>query len=97
MKKLIIIPLTLITLSGCTSTGSYFKVGVGYKLESTEINWEDGSVGDHPLSARFELGVERGAVSYGISHDSQWVTGKPFNDDMEYSKTELFIDYKFEL
>lgn len=93
MNKLLLLIMPTL-LSGCATT-PYVKVGVGYKLQSTEVRWDDGRVGDDPISARFEVGYENNIISYGVSHDSQWFTGKPFNDNMEYSKTELFIDYKF--
>lgn len=94
-----ILPLTLIILltTGCTSTSNtigYCKVGTGYKFDEVHVNWADG--GDTArLSARFECGVEDGAISYGVAHHSQWETGRPFNDRDEYYKTEVFIDYKF--
>ena len=92
MKYLLVILFLL--CSGCSST--YLKVGAGYKLNETNINWYDGSSSD-PISARIELYKESGDLSYGISHHSQWFTGFPFNNNLEYSKTEVFIDYKFSL
>jgi hypothetical protein len=92
MNSLIIIAAVL--LSGCSTT--YLKVGAGYKFRESDIDWRDGST-SHPVSARVELYQTHGAVSYGIAHHSQWLQGWPLNDDLEYGKTELFIDYTFEL
>lgn len=81
-------------LTGCSST--YVKVGTGYKLQESNIDWRDGS-NNHPVSARVEVFKQRGQVTYGVAHHSQWLQGEPFNDGLEYSKTEIFIDYTFEL
>lgn len=98
MKKLIklVLLVPIIFVFGCSSNNTYLKVGAGYKFSETEINYYDGSR-NHPISARFELGVEKGNLTYGISHDSQWFQGFPFNNNMEYGKSEIFVDYKFEL
>lgn len=98
MKKLIklLILIPVILAFGCANKNTYFKVGSGYKFAETEINYYDGSR-NHPISARFELGIEEGNLTYGISHDSQWFQGFPFNNKMEYGKSEIFVDYKFEL
>lgn len=79
----------------------YLKVGAGYKFHETEyftyyttgerIEIQDRS----PISARFESGVECGKVTFGVSHDSQWETGAPFNNKEEIHKSEIFIDYTF--
>ncbi len=75
---------------------SYVTVGIGYKLEETSLTFKDGNMSS-PVSARLEMGIKDGNITYGISHHSQWFTGFPFNNDMEYGKTEIFIDYKFQL
>lgn len=77
--------------TACSSV-PYVKVGTGYKLKEIEIYFIDGSKSE-PLTARIEVGAENGNWTYGLSHSSQWLSGKPFNNDMEYSKTELFLDY----
>lgn len=98
LPSIIIIGLILLTISGCSSV-PYAKVGIGYKVDEEKITWlsKSGERKDFndPITARFELGFEGGAWSYGVSHDSQYFTGAPFNDDPEYSKTELFLDYKY--
>lgn len=98
MVKLLTASL-LILLSGCSSTcTTYGKVGAGYKFDEIElIDLDTNERMNDPLTARFELGKECAAWSYGVSHHSQWLTGKPFNNKDEYSKSELFIDYKWEL
>ena len=90
MKKLLL--LALLTV-GCSHT-PYVKVGTGYKIQETEFtNLQTGENVNDKVSARIEMGLEYGAITYGISHHSQWFSGAPFNNNMEYSKTEVFIDY----
>ena len=81
----------------------YVKIGSGYKLIETDhivrttgekIYFNTGG----KLSARVEIGKERGNWSYGVSHHSQWLSGFPANEDgNEYQKSEIFIDYKWTL
>lgn len=94
MNKLLLLIMPTL-LSGCATT-PYVKVGVGYKLDATEIRWNDGHTGDSPYSARIQAGFKHGSFSYGVDHHSQWLTGAPFNDMQEYQKTELFLDYTYE-
>ena len=98
MRKSILATLILTTVTGCSSV-PYAKVGVGYKLEEQKLHWCNNNKGcregNKPLSARFEVGFEIDNISYGISHDSQYGQGAPFNNDEEYFKTEIFIDYKW--
>lgn len=90
MKKSIII-LTCF-LSGCTAT-PYVTIGAGYKFDQPEIHYKDGTVGDHPITARLEAGYELGeGWKVGISHHSQWFRGWPIDNRDEYGKTEFFID-----
>ena len=56
------------------------------------MNYRDGS-SNSPISARAEAGIENGPWTYGVSHHSQYLVGWPLNDDMEYEKTEIFVDY----
>lgn len=88
--------LVLILLISACSCNPYGKVGVGYKVDETEVRY-NGKIADDPYSARFELGKECKKYTYGVSHHSQWMSGAPFNNDGEYQKTEVFIDYKFDL
>lgn len=73
----------------------YLKVGVGYKVDEFQIylNKEQAWF-DDPVTARGELGYRKGSLSFGVSHDSQYLTGWPFNDRSEYYKTELFLDWQ---
>lgn len=104
MKKLLPI-LAAILIQGCaTNHQPYYAVGVGYKLDETTYYWWDNAMkgnreGNCPLSARLEVGMDAGNFRYGLSHHSQWTTGAPFNNEGEYQKTEVFIDYvkKFNL
>ena len=88
--------ITVLLVSSCSNTPcfNYAKVGVGYKFQETDV-WSKttGTVVDEPISARFELGQQCDAISYGVSHDSQWFAGAPFNNKDEYSKSEVFVDY----
>jgi hypothetical protein len=69
----------------------YAKVGAGYKfVEYKYSEFEYVS----PYSARIDLAVDCGNLSFGISHHSQWLTGWPINNVKEPNKTEFFIDYK---
>lgn len=87
MKKLTAL-LALLMLSGCAN----IKIGVGYKFDQPEIRWDDGTVGDHPISARLEMYNTWGNWHYGISHHSQY-----FQHSMESHKTEFFIDYNIKV
>lgn len=78
----------------------YFKVGTSYKVESSGVATLEGQKykfedRGSPIGARFELGKRAGKVSYGVSHFSQWDEGWPTNNDKEFSRTELFIDYEW--
>lgn len=87
--------------AGAKADEVYFKIGAGYKIEQTEYFYNRDTQSrfnidfNDPLSARIELGIESGNITYGISHHSNWLTGYPFNDHGEVQKTEFFIDYKF--
>jgi len=99
MKYLILLLLASPVMA-CDET--YIKIGAGYKLEETS-SIKDQKTGrktdiiSDPISARIEFGIERGNITYGVSHHSQWRTGFPFNDKGELNKTEVYIDYKFSL
>jgi len=82
-----------VLITGCASP-TYVKVGTGYKVNETNIDWKDGSKSD-PVVARIEVFKKSGAVTYGVSHSSQWFQGWPVNNELEYAKTEVFIDYTF--
>lgn len=92
--KLLLISLILL-VSGCSTmkNNTYAKVGIGYKFEETAM-YNKGVLIDDPYSARFEIGTSVNNFSFGLSHDSQWLSGAPFNDKEEYYKSEVFIDYK---
>jgi curved DNA-binding protein CbpA len=93
-------------LSGVANAGDYsyyVKVGAGYKVaepdhaifvvdgESRELWLNTGS----PISARMEVGIETGSLTFGVAHYSQWFDGWPVNEREENYKTEIFVDYKF--
>ena len=92
-KQFYLTMLLLFMCSACTMTDSpYAKVGVGYKFKETDVRWDDKSV-NHPISARLEVGFEYNNWTYGYSHHSQWLQGFPVDNDYEYSKHEVFVDY----
>ena len=80
---------------------TYVRVGAGYKFNESEITHhnDDGTIhSGSPISARIGVYYQYSDnVRIGIDHHSQWLTGFPVNDDTEYYKTELFIDYTFSL
>lgn len=80
---------------------SYLKVGTGYKFMENHLVFSDGTDNQnnkYSISARIEFGYRLSEnVTVGIAHHSQWLVGWPINDKKEYSKTEIFIDYTFEL
>lgn len=90
----------LFTIPSFACDQAYIKIGSGYKFAEREIYFtkKDGTQYkfSDPISARFEVGMECGAITFGVSHHSQWATGKPFNNEDEPHKSEFFIDYKWE-
>lgn len=90
--------LLILFVTGCASPW-YARVGAGAKMDETHIYWERGEEmrKASPISFRGEIGTCEGSWCYGVSHHSQFFDGAPFNDRMEYQKTELFIDYVWEL
>lgn len=81
---------------------TYVTIGAGYKFQETNLRFTDdtGVTTDweKPISARIEIYYQYNKnVTFGISHHSQYFTGWPVNDEKEYSKTEIFIDYTFNL
>lgn len=78
----------------------YLYIGTGYKftepdrftIAGEEVKMDFG----HALSAIVELGYESDTGwRFGIAHHSQWLSGKPFNNDNEYYKNEIFIGKKW--
>jgi hypothetical protein len=93
--------LLCLIVGGCASHNPYIKIGAGYKIQEPYYYiYSSGSgvyrLSGDPISARIEAGIEvNESISYGISHHSQWLEGRPFNERTEYYKTEFFIDYKY--
>ncbi len=94
-----------LTLYGCANTSlpelppmePYIEVGTGYKIIEPKAGSDEWQkfLDNCKVSAHLELGVEQGPVSYGLGHFSQLFCGAPFNDQSEYSKTEVFVRYKY--
>ena len=80
---------------------TYVTIGAGYKFKESQFKYKENGQTvrfNDPLSARFEIGYQYNKhIKFGVSHDSQWRTGFPFNNKKEPSKTEVFIDYTFTL
>lgn len=96
-RSLILILIILTTAcSSTTACYNYAKAGVGYKVQETALyDTKDGSLFNDPISGRIEIGRQCSSISYGVSHHSQPFSGEPFNNDSEYQKTEIFIDYMY--
>jgi len=54
----------------------------------------DGKVFNDPISAELTLGITNDIWTLSIHHSSQYFSNKPFNDEQEYSKTELLLSYR---
>ena len=82
MKKL---AAALILLTSFTaSSNAYLTVGVGYKFQESQLHYFDDNgqryEWNDPYSARIEVGYNYNEnIKFGVSHHSQWATGKPFN------------------
>src|SRR6187431_2510756 len=104
MKYLLLIAVLLSSFANAGDYSYYVKVGTGYKIQEPDervivfMGQEYISQANYgsKVTARFEAGIEKGALTFGVAHHSQWLDGAPFNKDVEYFKTELFIDYKWE-
>ncbi|MDB4352462.1 hypothetical protein OAA60_03415 [Porticoccaceae bacterium] len=76
---------------------THITIGAAYKLNENIRNYNGEPYKSSP-TARLEVYYQYDKfIRFGVSHHSQWLKGKPFNDDWEYQKTELFIDYTFSL
>ena len=74
-----------------------FYVGASYKFQ--EKYYAPTGVTSSPIGARIGITYQYSEhLSFGIDHHSQWLSGYPVNNKTDvYSKTEIFIDYKFTL
>lgn len=73
----------------------YFDVGAGYKLQEASIYGYDN---DSP-TAFLAVGYHWSGpdVRLELAHDSNWLSGPPFNDEWEYHKTEIRVTKRFTL
>ena len=103
-KRFVAFILLFIAVAFCGARAEpYLSVGAGYKLSEklyVKCEWANPvasrcyGVKSHPLTARLEVGYEFKNVRVGMTHHSQWLQGKPFdNKKDEYSKNEIFVDY----
>lgn len=93
--------LILIAIIICTNAFGNCKpkayAGFGYKFHEKQVQYWDQN-GLAKLSARFgAYYLCHGVFRLGMDHHSQWFVGPPINDKSEYYKTELFVDYVFDL
>lgn len=96
--KTLLITLTILMLTGCATTHEpYFKTGISYIAAETQLQWKRGVDNSeiNKIVCRFELGMENKEWSYGARHFSQCFIGAPFNSKEEFSREELFLDYKY--
>lgn len=92
--------LLLCSMLFCAQTFAYdiyVSVGAAYKFNETYIVGFEGTQINTADTAQFEVGVQEGNLSYGFRHVSNWSKGWPVNDEDEYVKDELFIEYRFNL
>ncbi len=81
----------------------YLSVGIGYEFKTEYGTMGDGSEYTDPISANFELGVEKNKCfdierlqcSSGIAHDSHYRTGYPFNGEPEPTVNRVFAKVKY--
>ena len=87
--------LILILLAGsfCQADELYFDIGIGYKLEEAKIYGYNNT----SPTAHFALGYEWNTIRLELSHDSNYLSGPPFNHDWEYYRTELRVVKRFDL
>jgi hypothetical protein len=98
MKNLILFLLLTFVSANALACQKYITIGVGYKIqEADRATLNSGQIGEADFgrkeTARIEAGCEVKNWTFGVSHDSQWFSGAPLNDDPEYHKTEVFVDY----
>lgn len=96
MYKSLIAAILALSITGC-STANY-TIGIGYKIQEFGIyDYDTDTMLNDPITARFKVHWEyKDNWDYGMTHHSQWFTGEPFSKHAkEYSKTEVFLDYKF--
>lgn len=75
----------------------YVSVGAAYKIDETYIVGFKNTQINTTDTAEFEIGVQKENLSYGFRHVSNWSKGWPVNNEDEYIKNELFIEYRFNL
>lgn len=83
----------------------FVKVGVGYKIfEQTDVHFnynynsydiDTGSNILDKITARLAIGRQWSKYSLSLEHHSQWLKGKPFNNEWEYHVTSVSLGYTF--
>ncbi len=100
MKGLLIVLLALSLSAFADDFIPYITIGPGMMIQGPDSVMLDGH--SEPMdfggtdTALIEIGIDKGPISFGLKHDSQWSTGWPVNKQEEYYKTELFIRYKYQ-
>ena len=80
--------LLLLLISTNTSAACYARIGVGKNLNisGASIPWEDGGSPGAILEVYCDYKLREDLyLNYGWLHDSNWLTGKPFNNRKESS------------
>lgn len=84
----------------------FVKIGVGYRLiqdDKIVYYWENVKYTtdlskESPIAkitARFAIGRHFGDYSLSLEHHSQWLRGKPFDNEWEYELTSVNLAYIF--
>lgn len=74
-------------------------VGAGYKLRETKLQGARSEAYNKSKgpTAFIALTYEKGPIQYQFAHDSNWLIGRPFNDDRERSLWQFRVNYRFNL
>jgi len=101
MNKLILM-LLIVVLSGCSATpkgcDGVLSIGAGYKLFQTKSHYlneynELTKRHNSGVSGRLNLGMECEKIRTGYEHRSDVFNGRPFNDNLDTTTDEIYIDY----
>ena len=107
MRKLLLLialMLTAHTLEAKDKVVPFVSIGAGYKItEKLEIRCYGSAAKDcgkykliksHPITARFDAGIEYNNWKFGVTHHSQYFQGPPLESlNTEYAKNEIYVDY----
>ena len=94
---LIVILFLLLLTTGCSTTPMFVEVGAGYKLDAfTGQSLQPGNCGGRNPTAHLRLGWEfPNGYEIGTHHYSHWLDGRPFNNNCETYKQELYVSKRW--